>query len=402
MRAAVLPLFAAGVLAAGAAHAQDAPQLGRYMPFYPGLYFHGAYAQDDRDATFSQSGHRQPSAAPQAGGQTAFPEKSLTGTFAWHFPMFESYGLPFFSDRLHTARVTYRYVDTRTDGRLAEFVADGSDDARTEADDLKNDGHGIGDVTFEFGSFLAGSRGWRQGERHAFAVLLLGSINVPSGIYDRDAPVSAGSNTWHFQGRLGAHWRAWDGGIIEAGIAHRDYTNNEEPAFGGLMPHKQGDDTLFDISVAQRLVRDLYLTAFLTQRQGQHNEYRNPQYAPNAPPPPDANTDVYPAPGVYRDGGTELQANGLSLQYFITQRWLAGLHYVHPQNGRSGQFVLPFREKSPAGCIPGSLGCSEAAAADVLVDGMGPARTYSSDRLLLSVTYNFGQGDAFTCAGCKR
>jgi hypothetical protein len=391
------------LLAAGAAAAGDPPpQMGRYMPLYPGLYFNGGYAQDERDWSFDAAGHERPSAAPQAGGRTAFPEKSAFGTFTWHFPMFESQGLPFFSGRTHTARLTLRYVDTTTEGALAAFVADTSDDARTEADDLKMDGHGVGDVTLEFGSFLLGSEGWREGRRHDFALLLLAAVNLPTGIYDRDAPINAGSNTWYFQGRLGAHWRPREGTFVEAGIAHRDYTNNEEPAFGALAPHKQGDDLLVDFSLSQRLTRDLYATAFLSHRQGQANEYRNPQFAPNAPPPPDMNTDVYPTPGVYSDGGTELTANGLSLQYFVTQRWLAALHYVHPQHGRSGQFALPFSEKTPTGCVPGATGCTVSPAATVLVDGMGAARSYSTDRLQLTVTYTFGQGDAFTCTGCER
>ena len=399
-------LLGASLLASGLALAEEpVPQFGRYLPLYPGLYFNGGYAQDERDWTFDQNGYEQPSAAPQAGGQTGFPEKAGFATFAWHFPMFESEGLPFFSSRTHTARVTLRYADTRTEGRLADFVADASDDPTTEADDLKNEGHGVGDLTLELGSFLAGTSGWRKGERHPFAVLLLGSLNVPTGTYDRDAPISAGSNTWYFQARLGMNWQPWAGAFLESGIAHRDYTNNEEPAFGALMPHKQGDDFMFDISLAQRFTRDLYAMAFWSHRQGQPSEYRNPVFAPNAPPANNgdpANTDVFPTPGVYRDAGTELQANGLALQYFVTQRWLAALHYVHPQDGRSGQFLLPFSQKTPRGCVPGAPTCTESAGDTVLVDGMGPARTYSTDRLMLSVTYNFGQGDAFTCAGCER
>lgn len=391
------------VLASLPAQADElAPQLGRYLPMYPGLYLNAGYAQDERDWTFDASGHERSSATPQTPGRTAFPEKSGYATFTWHFPMFESYGLSFFSDRTHTARMTLRYVDTRTEGALAAFVADDSDDARSEADDLKNDGHGVGDLTLEFGSFLAGSGGWRERTHHDFALLLLAGVNVPTGTYDRDAPINAGSNTWWFQGKLGLHWRPWNGAFLESALAHRDYTNNEEPAFGALAPHKQGDDLLFDFSLTQRLMRDVYLGVFLTHRQGQPNEYRNPQFAPNAPPHPDANTDTYPAPGVYVDQGTELQTHGLTLHYFVTQRWLAALSYTHPQDGRSGQFLLPFREKSPSGCIPGSVGCSNNPGQTVLVDGMGPARTYSTDRLTLTVTYNFGLGDAFTCTGCER
>lgn len=387
---------------AGAQAEELAPQLGRYLPLYPGLYFHGSYAEDERDWTFDAQGHERPSAAPQTPGRTAFPEKSGVATFTWHFPMFESYGLPYFSSRTHTARMTLRYVETRTEGALAAFVADDTDDARSEADDLKNDGHGVGDLTLEFGSFLLGSEGWRTRTGQPFALLLLAGVNLPTGIYDRDAPINAGSNTWYFQGRLGLHWRPWGGAFLEAGAAHRDYTNNEEPAFGGLAPHKQGDDFLFDFSLTQRFTRDFYAGAFFTHRQGQPNEYRNPAYAPNAPPHPDTNTDSYPTPGVYRDPGTELQSHGLSLHYFVTQRWLATLQYAHPQDGRSGQFLLPFSQKSPAGCVPGATGCNVSPGETVLVDGMGAARSYSTDRVTLALTYNFGLGDAFTCTGCQR
>jgi hypothetical protein len=391
-------------LAASSAVAQAQelpPQLGRYMPLYPGLYFDGAYTQDERNWTFDREGHERPSAAPQS-GRTSFPEKSGVAAFTWHFPMLESYGLAFVSDRTHLFRMTLRYVDTRTQGALAAFVADDSDDARSEADDLKNDGHGVGDLTLEFGSFLVGGGDWRTRARRSPAVLLVAGVNVPTGIYERDAPISAGSNTWYFQGRLGVHWQPWSGAFLDAAATHRDYLNNEEPMFGALAPHKQGDDFMIDLSLGQRLWRDLYATAFYTHRQGQANEYRNPVYAPNAPPHPDSNTDTYPRPGVYRDGGTELQASGLALQYFVTQRWLAALHWQHPLAGRSGQFLLPFNEKSPSGCTPGATGCTVTAGETVLVDGMGPARSYSTDRLMLTITHNFGLGDTFACTGCEQ
>ena len=93
-------------LHAGAAVAQDLPpQLGRSMPLYPGLYFNAGYTQDDRDRSYDAFGHPRDSATPQTpGGQTAFPENSGVASFTWHFPMFESYGLNFFSNRTHVAR----------------------------------------------------------------------------------------------------------------------------------------------------------------------------------------------------------------------------------------------------------------------------------------------------------
>ncbi|MGH8481285.1 MAG: transporter, partial [Nevskiaceae bacterium] len=378
------------------------PQFGRYMPLYPGMYLHTGLVQDERDRSFDQDGGSRGSATPQTPGRTAFPETTAVTSFTWHFPMFESYRLPFVSSRTHVARMTLRYTDTRTEGALADFIADDTDDARSEADDLRNNGSGVGDLTLEFGSFLAGSGDWRTRARAPFALLLLGGVNIPTGVYERDGPVSAGSNTWWFQGRLGLHWQPWDGGFVEAGAAHRDYLRTDESMFGGLAPTRQGDDRFYDIGYTQRLARDLYAGLAFGFRYGDPSEYRNPQYAPNAPPHPDANTDTFPTPGDYRDRGTELKTRTSSLYYFITQRWLAGLHYTHAQDGESGQFLLPFSTRSPSGCIPGSVGCTVGQGDTVLVDGLGDARAYSTERITLTLTHNFGLGDAFTCAGCRR
>jgi hypothetical protein len=398
-------VVAAVVLAlhAGGAPAQELPpQFGRYMPLYPGLYLDAGFTQDDRDRSYDRDGHSHPSATPQTpGGKTGFPENSGFATFTWHFPMFESYGLPFFSDRTHVARMTLRYTDTKTEGALADFIEDDADDARSEADDLRNNGSGVGDLTLEMGSFLVGSRGWRNGERHRFALLLMGGVNVPTGIYERDGPNSSGANTWWFQGRLGLHWQPWDGGYLEAGAAHRDYLNTDESMFGGLAPFKQGDDRFYDVGYTQRLLRDLYAGAAFAFQYGDANVYRDPQYAPNAPPHPDASTDTYPTPGHYRDAGTELKTRTLSLYYFITQRWMAAFHYAHSQDGRSGQFLLPFSTRTPSGCMPGSANCTVNPGETILVDGLGGARRFSTDRITLTITHNFGLGDTFACPGCK-
>jgi Putative MetA-pathway of phenol degradation len=379
------------------------PQFGRYMPLYPGLYVEAGLSQDDRDRSFDATGHSRASAAPQTpGGKTGFPEDSAIAAFTWHFPLFESQWPAFLSNRTYLARMTLRYADTRTEGPLAAFVADDADDARSEADDLRNSGSGVGDLTLEFGGFLAGSGDWRTRARAPFALLLLAGVNVPTGVYERAAPNSTGTNTWWFQGKLGLHWQPWDGGLVDAGAAYRDYLNTDESMFGGLAPFKQGDDVSYDVGYTQRLARDLYLGMTFGFRYGDPNVYRDPQYAPNAPPHPDASTDTYPTPGHYRDGGTEVKTRTLSLSYFVTQRWLAGLHYTHPQDGHSGQFLLPYSTKSPSGCTPGATGCTVGQGDTILVDGLGPARVYSTQRITLTITHNFGLGDTYTCTGCKR
>lgn len=384
------------------------PQFGRYMPLYPGLYFNGGYASDERDATYDRRGDEQDSAAPQSGGQTAFPEKSVAGSFTWHFPMFESQGLSFLANRTHLARVTFRYVDTETTGRLAAYTADDSDDASTNADNLRNNGKGIGDTTLEFGSFLWGSQHWRTRERTPLAVLLLLGVKVPTGVYEHESPNNAGSNQWTFQGTLGAHGEPWRGGFIDAAYGYRAHSTNYEPQFGGLAPYDQGDDQLWDLSLAQRVAPGLYVTAFATDRRGEPNHYRNPHYAPNAPeaPPPGPGNYTsrnFPTPGTYYDDGTALRAYGLAVQYFLAQRWLAAVHYTTPQSGRSGQFELPFTNRQcTVGGGQSSSSCMDSDAGSVIVDGMGPARSYASDRLMITLTYNFGQGDVFTCTGCEK
>lgn len=390
---------------AAAQQTQFAPEFGRYMPLYPGMYFGGAYAQDDRDSTYDQNGVERDSAAPQS-GQSSFPETSYQAQFLWHFPVFESYNIPFLSSRTHFARAVLNYKKTRTEGALADFVNNTADDARTDADDLQNNGSGLGDPMAEFGSYLYGSpaSGWRARQSTPLAILALVGVTFPGGEYEQDAPINAGSNTVSIHYKLAAHAQPLTGLFVDGGIGLREYYENYNAAFGALDPTSQGDDLFWDVSVTYRLPGGIYLGAFADGRKGDPNLYEDPRFAPNAPPPPNTTppSDNYPRPGNYRDQGTELKEYGASLQYFVTQRWRAAVHYAQPQSGRSGQFLLPFTNRQPAGCTVGSTGCTESAGATVQVDGMGPARSYSSDRLMFSVTYNFGLGDAFTCTGCEQ
>ena len=404
MSRAVRGLAIAAVLHGGVAHAQQdlPPQFGRYMPLYPGLYLDAGLTQDDRDRSFDASGATHATAAPQTPGRTSFPESTLVTSFTWHFPMFESYDLPFLSSRTHLARATLRYTETEARGALAAFAADASDDSFTEADKLENNGSGLGDVTVQFGSFLLGSpaKDWRTRERSPFALLALVGGTLPFGDYNRDAPINAGTNTASVQATLGLHWQPWPGAFIDAGIGRREYFENYDPQFGGLAPSNQGDDTSWDAGFAFKVWRGLYANVFFFDREGEPNRYEDPRFAPNSSDPPNATTSNDPTPGTYRDRGTKLNARGVALQYFVTQRWLLGLHYVHPQYGRSGQFLLPHTEHTPAGCIDGSTNCQSNPGEVILVDGMGPARVYSTNRVTVGITYNFGLGDAFSCSGC--
>jgi hypothetical protein len=150
-----LALLAA--LGATSAAAQELPpQMGRYLPLFPGMYAHASYGQDPRDASFDQSGEERPTAMPTMDGHTALPEDRSTLAFLWHFPMFETYGIPFVSSTTHLARATFAYAENDTHGALADFHQSerGQDRDMDEADDLRDTGRGIGDVLVEFGSYL--------------------------------------------------------------------------------------------------------------------------------------------------------------------------------------------------------------------------------------------------------
>ncbi|SFF62086.1 Putative MetA-pathway of phenol degradation [Fontimonas thermophila] len=387
-------LALACLLALPAAHAEDVT-LGRYLPLYPGLYLDLGHLRDARDRVFDQNGDERDTALPTLAGKTELPLRETYARFAWTFPLFESQGLPFFSSRLHTARVTLRHVQTQTDGALAGYV-----DAQA---DLKREGSGVGDTTLEFGSFLWGSSNWRSEDSvPGNAGLLLLGINVPTGVYEHEAPTNAGSNHWAFHARLGTAWRPWQSAILEAGGGYRIHLRNYEPQFGGLAPAEQGDEVWVDLSLDQRLRPGLHLTLSLTERRGANNRYEDPQFAPNAPEPPNASSDTVPTPGTYTDKGTSLRTATIALSGFIGQRWLLSLSWTHPLAGKSGAFDLPFTNRQPAGCIEGAATCSQTPGETVTVDGLGPARSYASDRFVLSLRHNFGQGDAFPCTGCSR
>ncbi|MEQ1437811.1 transporter [Fontimonas sp. SYSU GA230001] len=395
MRGVIRATSAALLLMAARAQADVADTtLGRYLPLYPGLYLDLRDAHDPRDRVFDAGGDERDTATPSLAGHSSFPLHEVAARFTWTFPLFESQGVPLLSSRLHTARATLRYARVRARGRLADYVG--------SRDDLTDDGSGVGDTTLEFGTFLWGGSDWRsEASAPGGAGLLLLGINVPTGVYEHEAPVNAGTNHWAFHAQLGGAVRPWAGALFEAGAGYRVHLVNYEPQFGGLAPSEQGDDAWIDLSLAQRLLPGLHLSVSLAERRGRANRYDDPQYAPNAPAAP-PNSDTYPTPGRYADDGTSLRSAGLALHWFATQRVLVSAGYVRPLAGRSGEFDLPFTSRSPAGCIEGAVTCTTSPGETVRVDGLGPARSYASDHWAVSLRYNFGQGDTFTCVGCSR
>lgn len=403
--AAALVLAVVSLLAPQLAAAQDVPEpsprFARYMPLYPGQYGDLAVQRDTRDSSFDAAGNERDSAVPTLPGQTKFPRTDVVAGLTWHLPLFEDYDIPFISSTTHLLRVQLRYADTRTEGPLAAFIADDSDDASTNADDLRNEGSGIGDVTVEGGSFLYGADNWRTRQGSPLAVLFKAGLRINFGSYDRDAPTSAGTNTPEFHAVLGVHAQPWKGSFVDVGVGRRAYLKNQDPAFGGLAPTQQGDDTWFDVSLAQQLGRRFFLTAFYYDRSGDSNQYTPVLFAPNPPEPP-PNSDNFPSTGIYSDGGTELQTMGLALDVFAGQRWQLGLQWTHPTAGRSGQFDLPYTNRTPPGCTVGATGCMTSDGETVFVDAYGPARVFATDRFTVSARFQFGEGDTFTCVGCER
>lgn len=379
-----------------------APQFGRYMPLYPGQYLDLSYEMDDGERAFAADGQEQDTAVASWPDPTALPRDSMSASLTWHFPWFESYGAPFISSRTWMARISLRHARTSTEGGLSAFINDTDDDASTDADDLRNNGSGIGDMSFEFGTYLFGSptANWRSRERSPLALLALLGLTANFGEYDRDAPVSAGSNTPSAHGQLGLHWQPWSGAFVDAGLKYTEYFKNQDAAFGALAPSQQGSDLDLDLSLGQRLLPGLYLQLFASAREGDPNVYENPRFAPNPPSAPPG-TDTYPTPGRYRDGGTALRSLGAGLSWFVTQRLRLSLDWTRPLAGESGAFELPYTIRTPQGCTVGAVGCTTVAGESIVTDGFGPARVLASDRLSLHLSFSFLERDTFNCRGCS-
>jgi hypothetical protein len=368
------------------------PDLVPYRPLYPALYASAAFETDAGDESFDAAGQRRDTALPNLQGRGELPGDALDFRLGWTFPLFEQDALPFFSQRLHTARVNLHYADLESKGALGEFI-----DTRSG---LQRAGGGTGDVTLEFGSWLSGSARWREGVTGPLSTLLLVGLNLPVGVYDREAPANAGSNHLSAHLKLGAHGSPWRGAFLDGGLGMRIHGRNEEPAFGALTPAERGDELLWDLHLAQRLRTGWYLVAGASGSEGEANTYRDPRFTtqPTAAAP---GSDVAPVAGRYRDAGTDTRLARLGLHWFATQRLIAALHWTHPFDGQSGEFDLPLQQRSPAACTPGVLGCLTSSAGSVRQDGFGSARSLASDRIGLTLTWQFGQGDTFSCAGCR-
>ncbi|MBA4284144.1 MAG: hypothetical protein C0434_01245 [Xanthomonadaceae bacterium] len=356
---------------------------GRFLSRHPGLTVGLSLLHDPRDRSFGADGRRQPGVAPRYGAGSEFPLTQARIDFDWHFPMFEAEALPFVSSRLWNARAALGYSDTSSKGPIATAaVAAGGPSSKS----------GINDLDLAFGPVLFGSRDWRSRTATPLSLILLGELRVPIGAQDPDAPNNAGDGAFAWGGRLGGHWQpqtAWLRGIrLDAGVRLRWYEANQEPAFNAQAPTQAGRDLEFDATLARRLWRDVHAQVSYYYRDGQASEYRRIRSTAN---PPDAAPlqDRFPDPAPLRDRGSREQRLQFGLGAFVTPRlWLA-LAYTHPLSGRSGSVTVPYLQQ-PADCQ--ALGsCQPQPNGSDVVDGLGRARSYASDSVLLSLRWQPSQ-----------
>lgn len=375
-RVAALALLFAGTAAANPDLLLDS---GRFLAKYPGLTVGLSLLRDPRDQTFGSDGRRQAGVAPTYGPGSEFPLTRATVDLDWHFPLLETEALPLVSSRLWNARAVIGYADTSTKGPIADAaVAQGAPSSKS----------GIHDIDLAFGPVLYGSRDWRTRSVTPLSLILLGELRLPVGAQDPDAPNNAGDGVFAWGGRLGGHWQPqtpWLQGFrLDAGVRARWYEADQEPAFNAQTPTQTGRDLAFDATLARRIWRGVHAQVSYYLRDGAANEYRNIRSTPN---PPEASLlqEAYPDPAPLRDGGSREQRLQLGLGVFITQRlWLA-FAWTHPLSGRSGGVTVPYLQQGTdcralGNCMPREIG-SDA------IDGLGGARSFASDTVLLSLRW---------------
>jgi hypothetical protein len=364
------------------------PDLAGHFPLYPGLYASTNLSWTRGSRSFDKDGDRK-DAFPATSGRSDSAE-ALRGelSFAWTFPLFQDEGIPFLSTRLHTFRVIFRGSPRLgLSGAFADFAADRG---VSEPED------GLGDLSFEAGSWLVGTGHWRDGEPDRFALLALLALDLPVGAYDPDAPVHSGTNVFAFRPTLGAFARLGPRTFLDGAVAYEIPGRNDEAAFGRLDPTEPGARLFFDGAISWRIFPSIYLSGFLRYWKSRPNAYEDPQFAPDAPPP-SPGFESRPVPGRYRDDGAWLLLLGPGIDWFATQRMRLGFHAYFPVAGAGGQFVLPF-EQRPQDCAelaPDEPGCAPVPAGQATVDGLGPARAVASPVLWFGMTYGFPQGGSW-------
>lgn len=367
-------------LSAGAAHA-EAPSLemGRYLSKYPAMYSTLSFSSSARDEIFDAQGAKAASAVPTYGMGNGFGEKRASMQFEWHFPMFETEALPFVSSRLWTARATFGWSQLDTSGPITSFIA---------ANKLVENADGLNDVQLEFGPLLWGSKDWRTRKDTPFSLMLLAQAQVPVGQRSADSPNNAGvANAFGFGGKLGMHWRPLPRVYLDAGAGWKHFLKNEEPAFGAQEPRVRGDEQAYDLSVNARLFGSVYAGLSGYRREGGANTYQGLRFSAN-PPAAGAGNVTFPDPAPISDQGTLEQGVAASLRWFFTPRVSAALHYLQPRSGRSGEFDVPYLQRT-SGCPA----CATSPNGSDHVDGLGAARSWANETWMLSLAWNYGQGD---------
>jgi len=357
-------------------------EFGRYLAKYPAMYSTSAFSADPRDSIYDASGRSRDGVAPTYGADSAFPQKRFDLQFEWFFPFFETEAIPLISDRTWTARADLGYSHLSADGGIADY-------ARSHG--LKESQSGITDIALHFGPVLYGSDNWRERADVPLSILLLADFTIPIGRRHPDAAVNAGTNTFSYGATLGGYWRPIKGLFLDAGAHWRAFAKNDEPAFEGQEPSKQGSQLSFDATLAAKLWGPIYASGSYLDVRGEVNEYSGARASAH-PPSAGLLMETFPDARNAKDDGIRDRRADAALHWFVLQRLRLSLHYVMPVGGRSGEFDLPYQQQL-LDCVALPTGCTPTPNGSDHVDGLGPARVYASNYFLLSATWNFSQGD---------
>ena len=353
-----------GLLLAGCCGTANAgfiftPHLAEYSRLPRGQYTEATFIYTAIDEVYDSNGDEQPLGSGAIRGGEEVQATLFLLKYLWIGNVFRDSNVPILKDHDQFFRVISTLQHQQATGEVTDL---------SRRFGLRSNGSGFGDL-FVLGGLYGDAHRW--GPLH-WNGLFATTLKIPVGEYDERALLNPGTNYWTVAPQLAMH-QNWFGRLfVDATIARQFNGDNDDPAYGGLVPSEPADVETAEINFTWKFSERWFADMGVSYRASVGpNKFENPSInLADQPTTPDtgcaslgiAAADcpgavffLAPQSGTYQDEGTRGVLGTLGFYYIYRTSAVFNARVAIPLSGKGSQFDLPFDVFAPAVAPDGSL-----------------------------------------------
>lgn len=320
------------------------PHFSEYAHLPRGQYTEATFIHTQIDEVYDRNGDKQSLGQGAIRGGEEIEASLFLLKYLWAGNVFRDTDVWYLNNHDQFFRVI---------GTLHHQQATGESTGLSRRFGFRSNGSGFGDL-FMLGGIFGDTHRWGPLQWNG---LFGTTVKFPVGEYDQRSLLNPGTNYWTVIPQLAMH-QNWFGRLfVDATISHQFNDDNDDPAFGGLVPSDPADvqtaEANFTWKFSERWFADIGISH---RRTVEPNKFENPSAnLVDQPLPPQticnqiginpclpATFFIAPQAGTYEDEGIRGTLATLGFYYIYRTSAVFNARVAIPISGRGSQFDLPY------------------------------------------------------------